>query len=67
LYLAFENLSKLGFLFAKNDYLVESLGLNAHYSSMSRGVVDSRDVVYFLSVISLFLLFTRTSLASKKW
>jgi ABC-2 type transport system permease protein len=67
LYLAFENLSKLGVLFAKNDYLVESLGLNAHYSSMSRGVVDSRDVVYFLSVISLFLLFTRTSLASKKW
>lgn len=67
LFVAFENLSRLGFLFAKNDYLVENLGMNAHYSSMSRGVIDSRDVVYFLSIIYLFLLFTRTSLASKKW
>src|SRR5690606_15329116 len=62
LFVAFDNLSRLGFLFAKNDYLVENLGLNAHYNSMSRGVIDSRDLVYFLSVIFVFLLFTRTSL-----
>jgi ABC-2 type transport system permease protein len=67
LFLAFESLSKFGFLFAKNDFLVESIGLQSHYSSISRGVIDSRDVVYFLSVIFLFLLFTRTSLASRKW
>jgi ABC-2 type transport system permease protein len=67
LFVAFESLSKFGFLFAKNDYIVEYLGLQAHYSSISRGVVDLRDVVYFLSVIVLFLLFTRTSLASRQW
>jgi len=67
LFESFESLSKLGILFAKNDYLVEQLGLRAHYSSMSRGVIDSRDLIYFSSVIFLFLLFTRTSLASRKW
>jgi ABC-2 type transport system permease protein len=67
LFESFESLSKLGILFAKNDYLVEQLGLRAHYSSMSRGVIDSRDLIYFFSVIFLFLLFTRTSLASRKW
>ncbi len=67
LFESFESLSKLGILFAKNDYLVEQLGLRAHYSSMSRGVIDSRDLIYFVSVIYLFLLFTRTSLASRKW
>jgi len=67
LFEAFESLSKFGVLFAKNDYLVEQLGLRAHYSSMSRGVLDSRDLIYFLSVIYLFLLFTRISLDSRKW
>jgi ABC-2 type transport system permease protein len=67
LFESFESLSKLGILFAKNDYLVEQLGLRAHYASMSRGVIDSRDLIYFFSVIFLFLLFTRTSLASRKW
>jgi len=43
------------------------LGINEHYRSMSRGVIDSRDVIYFLSVIFLFLLLTKTVLASRKW
>lgn len=37
---------------------VEKLGMNAHYKSMSRGIIDSRDVLYFLSVIILFIAFT---------
>jgi ABC-2 type transport system permease protein len=36
-----------------------------HYNSISRGVVDTRDVVYFLSVIVLFISLTRISLARK--
>jgi ABC-2 type transport system permease protein len=42
-------------------------GINAHYTSMSRGVVDTRDVVYFLSLISLFIMLTRTVIESRKW
>jgi ABC-2 type transport system permease protein len=43
------------------------LGINDHYKSVSRGVVDSRDVVYFLSVIALFVWATRTAINSRKW
>ena len=47
--------------------IVYLLGINAHYTSMSRGVLDSRDVIYFLSLISLFIMLTRTVLESRKW
>jgi ABC-2 type transport system permease protein len=47
--------------------MVQSLGINAHYSSISRGVIDSRDLIYFLSIITLFLLLTKLSLESRKW
>jgi len=39
--------------------VIDYLGINSHYSSISRGVIDTRDVVYFISAISLFLLFTK--------
>ena len=67
LYYAVEGLAKLGVFYGKSDYLVEQFGLYSHYESIGRGIVDTRDVVYFLSIIALFTLFTRTSLASRKW
>ena len=66
-YYAVEVLARLGVFYGKSDYLVEQIGLYSHYESISRGIVDTRDVVYFLSFIALFTLFTRTSLASRKW
>jgi len=51
----------------KTGLIIESLGLNAHYSSMSRGVIDSRDLIYFLSVTVIFILLTKLSLESRKW
>ncbi len=54
-------------LSGKTGLLIQSLGLSAHYSSMSRGVIDTRDVVYFLSVITIFILFTMLRLESRKW
>ncbi len=44
-----------------------NLSVNSHYLSLSRGVVDTRDVVYFLSFILFFLFLTRTVLESRKW
>jgi ABC-2 type transport system permease protein len=46
---------------------IEKFGIDYHYQSVSRGVIDSRDVIYFLSVIFLFLLLTKISLQSRKW
>lgn len=43
------------------------LGVIPHYVSISRGVVDSRDVVYFLSANAFFLLCTKTILQKRKW
>jgi len=67
IYLAFSYISQFGIFVGKNDYLVESLGLSAHYDAMGKGVIDTRDVVYFLSLISLFIFLTRTALSSRKW
>jgi ABC-2 type transport system permease protein len=47
--------------------IVQSFGISIHYSSISRGVIDSRDVIYFLSVSVFFLLLTKLSLESRKW
>ena len=49
------------------DDIIIKLGINAHYMSMSRGVIDTRDVIYFLGIIMMFLLFTKTTIGSRKW
>lgn len=49
------------------EELLLYMGINEHYRSVSRGVVDSRDVVYFLALIALFIFLTRTVLQSRKW
>ena len=46
---------------------IKNLGIQAHYASMSRGVIDLRDVLYFLGTITIFLLLTRTALQSRTW
>lgn len=49
------------------ERLLINLGINSHYTSMSRGVIDTRDLLYFLSLITIFLLFTKTRIESRKW
>jgi ABC-2 type transport system permease protein len=66
-YLAFDFLSRLPIFFGKTDDIVQSIGIAYHYDSVSRGVLDSRDVVYFLSVISIFLAATVLSLGRRRW
>jgi len=51
----------------KIGLMVQALGLSAHYSSMSRGVIDTRDVIYFISVTTVFILLTKLSLEGRKW
>ncbi|MFD2998787.1 gliding motility-associated ABC transporter permease subunit GldF [Pontibacter toksunensis] len=49
------------------SYLISQLGISYHYSSISKGLVDSRDVLYFLSVIAIMVLATKLVLKSRKW
>jgi len=65
LYFGFSALSKLAVFANGPDYYIEMLGIDFHYRSVSRGVLDSRDVIYFGSVIFLFLLITVKNLRKK--
>jgi len=66
IYTGFDFISSFS-LFGKIDNIILALGINNHYMSMSRGVVDTRDVIYFVSLIAVFILGTRTVLESRKW
>ena len=58
IYFGFNAISKLPALQGNGDYYVEMLGIDFHYRSISRGVVDTRDIIYFISLIYFFLLLT---------
>lgn len=47
--------------------LLEQMGVKFHYDSISKGLIDSRDLTYFFGVILVFLSFNKVSLASRTW
>ena len=51
----------------KIDEFVIGLGINEHYKSISRGVIDIKDAVYFIAVALIFIEATRLTLLSRKW
>jgi ABC-2 type transport system permease protein len=62
-YFGFDGLST--FVKSVEDFIA-FLGMNYHFKSMSRGVIDSRDVIYFVSITVLFLALTVHQLKSLK-
>jgi len=48
-------------------WILQYLSIDYHLSNISKGVIDTRNLLYFLSMISLFLLLTIESLGSRKW
>lgn len=67
LYSGFDSLADLPAFAEGIDYYLSMVGMAFHYKSISRGLIDTRDVVYFLSVIALFIALTRFSLNSRTW
>ena len=65
LYFGFGAISKLPVFTGNADYYIEMLGIDFHYQSISRGVLDTRDIIYFLSVIYIFLFATQKNLIKK--
>ncbi|MDO8526977.1 MAG: ABC transporter permease [Deltaproteobacteria bacterium] len=47
--------------------LLQYAGLGSHFESIGRGVIDSRDCIYYISVISLFLFFNLKALEARAW
>lgn len=66
LYFGFEGLSRIPAFRGGADFYLGLIGLDYHYNSMNRGVIDTRDVIYFLSLIILFVALTHFVLAKKK-
>jgi ABC-2 type transport system permease protein len=64
-YFGFTAISQLAALRNGADYYLEMIGIEFHYQSISRGVIDTRDMLYFLSLIFFFLLITEQNLQKK--
>ena len=56
-YFGFEGISNYNVF--DNFVDMENLGMASHYNSMSRGVIDTRDLIYFISIALAFLVFTK--------
>ena len=68
-FFSFIGFDQVGLLWAHSgaQLSLEKIGISYHYSTISRGVIDTRDIIFFLSYIAVFLLASKRSLQSKKW
>ncbi|AUP77947.1 gliding motility-associated ABC transporter permease subunit GldF [Flavivirga eckloniae] len=60
-YIGFEGIAD----FVSSNF-IEQLGMSVHFKSMSRGVLDTRDILYFLSVTIFFLMLTKININKAK-
>jgi ABC-2 type transport system permease protein len=65
LFNGFEAVSKLPVFAGGTAYYIELLGINSHYVSISKGVIDIRDIVYFAGLILLSLFITQRNIARR--
>jgi len=61
----FDSVSKIGAL-QPIESSITNLGINAHYESISRGVLDTRDLLYFVSFTVVFLSLTKLTMGGKR-
>ena len=66
LFSGFNSIASLQWL-ASNALLVKQFGILYHYDAMSKGLIDSRDLIYFLSVVFIMLSVTKLILGSRQW
>ncbi len=64
-YSAFSAISRIPALQSGADYYIGMLGIDEHYKSISRGVLDSRDLIYFLTAVMFFLFITARNLVKR--
>jgi ABC-2 type transport system permease protein len=66
LYYGFDSLAQLS-LIGTTGLAVKQLGILYHFDSLGKGLIDSRDLIYFFSVTAIMLLLTKTVLSSRTW
>lgn len=60
LYFGFEGLNN--FIAEDSDFMITSLGMSEHFTNLSRGVIDSRDLIYFISISIFFIIITKLNI-----
>ncbi len=65
-FLGFDSISTMK-IFSGEELFVKQLGILYHYDTMRKGLLDTRDVIYFLSMIFLMLSLTKLILGSRQW
>ncbi|MNY28243.1 ABC-2 family transporter protein [compost metagenome] len=65
-YSGFDAMSQI-FGFRAIENILLNLSVNEHYQSMSRGVLDTRDLIYFLTFVLVFLGLTKLVIGGRKW
>ncbi len=64
-FLLFYGFDAISNSFGNNADFIQKLGINEHFKSISRGVIDTRDLVYFVSVAGIFLFITKIRLENE--
>ena len=63
----FDFVSKLPVFWGVWDDMIQKFGIDYHYRSISKGLIDTKDVIYFISVVIIFLVFTGYVLKKRKY
>jgi hypothetical protein len=66
LFAGFDMIAKLPVFSNGIDYIISQFGMQFHYNSISRGLLSTRDFIYFISVVGLFLFATGIVLDKRK-
>src|SRR5690606_13365861 len=66
LFAGLESLANVN-VWSEQTLFIRGLGLLHHYDALSKGVIDSRNLIYFGSVIAFMLLLTRIVLGARSW
>jgi ABC-2 type transport system permease protein len=65
LFIGLDAISQLPFFSSGTDYYIQLFGIKMHTANMSRGVIDIRDLIYFIAMAALFLYFTKIQISKQ--
>ncbi|MFN0031035.1 MAG: gliding motility-associated ABC transporter permease subunit GldF [Flavobacteriales bacterium] len=66
MFTGFQSIADFDLMGGFDNYLMQ-LGMQSHYVSLSLGLIDSRDIIYFVALVVIFTLFTRLVLSARRW
>ena len=66
-YRGFADLSLLSIFYGTYDHFIASIGIHAHYQAIQKGVIESREIMYFISLIIFFLSASKLLMQKRFW